>query len=69
MMDANNMLEDNGLSTVPGTMRIFPNGSSEFTDNDFTQFHLRVLKLHPDSFYQSEINKMLQSEYSKRSSK
>ena len=69
MLDANNKLEGKGLNVVPGTMRIYANGSSSFTDNDFTRFHLRIEKTFADSFYQSEINEMLQYEYEKRSKK
>lgn len=67
MLDANNMLSEKGLDVVPGTMRIYGNGSSSFEDNDFTHFHLRIVKSLPDSFYQEEINQMLRYEYEKRS--
>lgn len=67
MLDANDMLEDKGLELVPGTMRIYPNGSSGFTDGDFTRFHLRVVKTLPDKFYMDEINNMLKAEFYRRS--
>lgn len=69
MLDANNMLGEKGFNVVPGTMRIYENGSSVFADNDFTRFHLRIVKNLSNSSYQSAINQILKDEYEKRSGK
>lgn len=68
-LDANGLLQNYMLELQPGTMRINLNGTSYFTLNDPTRNHYRVEKLVNDGFYQSEINKILASEYTLRSGK
>ena len=68
-LDANGLLQNYMLELQPGTMRINLNGTSYFTLDDPTRNHYRVEKLVNDGFYQSEINKILASEYTLRSGK
>lgn len=69
VLDANDMLSNYMIELQNGTMRINLNGTSYFTLDDHTKNHCRVEKLINDGFYQSEINKVLASEYTLRSSK
>lgn len=68
-LDANGKLTENMLELQAGTMRVNLNGTSYFTHNDPTRNHYRVEKLANDGFYQSEINKCLAFEYTKRTGK
>lgn len=64
--DANGLLDDYGISKVGGTMRIFGNGTSGFTEGDTTKNHYHVNKKESDNYYKQKINNMLEFEYEKR---
>ncbi|MEE1255557.1 MAG: nucleoside hydrolase [Lachnospiraceae bacterium] len=66
-LDANGLLTENMMELQTGTMRVNLNGTSYFTLNDPARNHFRVEKLANDGYYQSEINKALAYEYTKRS--
>ena len=68
-LDSNDILTENMLELQSGTMRVKLTGTSYFTHDDSTRNHFRVEKLANDGFYQSEINKILASEYTLRSGK